>query len=359
MKRYLNKIHYSKALSLQEKILTGLLAVNSIGYSVGINLRNLLYSKNILKKSSLPAYIISIGNLTTGGTGKTPLTIEIANYIKNNLNKKVAVLSHGYGGKLPVKGVNIVSNESEVLIPSHLAGDEPYLMAARLDKIPVLTGRSRFNTGKYAIENFGTEVLILDDGFQHIKLERNLNILVIDGSKRFGNNLLLPAGPLREPISEIKRADKIIIVNKEPFNQAAQDSCIKYMYKLRKKFDKLVFMCEFTPDKIYNIQTSEPLQSSDSAFAFTAIAQPEFFFNYLKEQKINLAATREFTDHHLYTGNDLVNIMKEAKKLNIDSIITTEKDAVKLLSLAEDFEIPIFALKLKVNLDLKNLIGEI
>ena len=361
MKRYINKIHYLKSPNVQEKFIRRLLYILSSGYFLGINLRDFLYKVHILNTTRLPAYTISIGNLTTGGTGKTPITIEIARYVKEKLNKRVAVLSHGYGGQLSTKQINIVSNGDEILTSPHMAGDEPYLMAIKLKDIPVLTGKSRINTGKYAIENFGTEVLILDDGFQHIKLERDLNILIIDGNKKFGNNLLLPTGPLREPISEIKRADRIIVVNKKPHDKDAENSCEEFTEYLKAKFNKPVYLCTFKNDRIYNIKTLEQLTSSKKALAFTGIAQPEFFFNYLKEQNIELAQTKEFTDHHLYTGDDITNIIDEAVRFNADAIITTEKDAVKLLAIVNEInlEIPIFALQLKLDINLDEIIGNL
>ncbi|OGI21719.1 MAG: tetraacyldisaccharide 4'-kinase [Candidatus Melainabacteria bacterium RIFOXYA12_FULL_32_12] len=358
MKRFLNKIHYSESLNYKEKALKGLLSGISVLYHAGSNIRNFLYSKDILKKTKLPAFVISIGNLTTGGTGKTPLTIEIANYIQNYLNKNTAILSHGYGGQLPTKAINVISDGKTIYHAPHDAGDEPYLMATKLQDVAVLTGKSRINSGKHAIENFGAEVLILDDGFQHIKLERDLNILVIDCNKKFGNNQLLPAGPLRESIEEIKRADKIVVVNKKPYDANVEKACSVFIENLKAKYNKPVYLCRFTNGEIYNIKTSEVLNSPVRAYAITGIAQPEFFFNYLQKQNIDVAISKEFTDHHLYTRDDLKNIFTEAKKLEIEAIITTEKDAVKLASIIDkvETEIPIFALKLDIEIDLSNLV---
>ncbi|EKE02942.1 MAG: hypothetical protein ACD_20C00302G0003 [uncultured bacterium] len=359
MKKYLNKIHYSESLNPQQKAIKGLLSVLSLGYQIGSVTRNLLYSKNILKKTKLPAYVISIGNLTTGGTGKTPLTIEIANYIKNHLNKNVAILSHGYGGQLSTKEINIISDGENIYHTPHLAGDEPYLMATKLNNIPVITGKSRIKSGQYAINNFNAEVLILDDGFQHIKLERDLNILVIDSNKKFGNSLLLPAGPLRESLHEIKRADKVIIVNKKPYDANAASSCEQIKRHIEAKYNKPAYICKFKNGEIFNIKTSEILNHPVKAYAITGIAQPEFFFSYLKEQNLDLVISKEFTDHHLYTKEDLKSIYTEAKKNSAEVIITTEKDAVKLTSIINEIEhdIPIFALKLDIEINLDNLIG--
>ncbi|MCK7461200.1 MAG: tetraacyldisaccharide 4'-kinase [Sphingobacterium sp.] len=288
-------------------------------YKAGASLRNFFYNINLLKKTELPAYVISIGNLTTGGTGKTPITAEIAKYIKQKLNKNTAILSHGYGGQLSVKGVNIISDGKNIYSTSYMAGDEPYWMALNTKEIPVITGKNRINSGKYAIEKFNSEVLILDDGFQHVKLHRNLNILVIDCCKRFGNNALLPAGPLREPISEIKRADKIILVNKKPFDTCIETNCVEYKAELEAKYKKPVYLCQFKSGAIYNVKTSEAVENIKEVYSFAGIAQPEFFFNYLEERGIEQVYKREFSDHHLYSADDLKNIINEAKKLGAGS----------------------------------------
>jgi len=153
--------------------------------------------------------VISVGNLTLGGTGKTPTVVFIAELLKEN-GYHPAVLSRGYGGESTL-GLNVVSDGREVLLPPEEAGDEPVMMARRLDGIPVLTGKSRYITGRFAIDNLGADILILDDGFQHLPLHRDLNILLCDHKNPFGNGCIFPAGELREPLGEIERADVICI----------------------------------------------------------------------------------------------------------------------------------------------------
>lgn len=356
MKKYFNKIHYSCNLNIIDKIFKLVLLFFSYFYLIGVYTRNFLYKSNFFKKTKLSAYVISIGNLTTGGTGKTPITAEIANYIQNTLKKKTTVLSRGYGGKYPSKKTNIVSDGENVFSTPSLSGDEPYWLAVKLKNIPVITGKNRIKSGQYAIDNFETEVLLLDDGFQHIMLERDLNILVIDSKKKFGNNIVLPAGALREPASEIKRADKIIIVNKDPLNRAHEQECQEFLSEVKEKYNKPAYLCRFKNGGIYNIQTLAKLSdSAQNIYAFTGIAQPEFFFNYLKEQNLNPVITKEFSDHHFYTHDDIKNIIKEADNLNLQYIITTEKDAVKLTSFIEN-DSRFYTLKLDLELDLENLL---
>lgn len=358
MKKYFNKIHYSKNLDFKDKLFKSILAFFSVCYLIGVSLKNFLYSKNILKKVKLSAYVISVGNLTTGGTGKTPITIEIAKYIKDKSHKKVAVLSRGYGGKLSGNEVNVVSDGENILLSPYLAGEEPYLIASKLKGVIVLTGKNRVKLGEYAINNFGAEVLILDDGFQHIKLARDLDILVIDSHKKFGNGMLLPAGPLREHASQIKRADKIILANKKAGNKKLDSTINEFATNLKDKFGKNVCLCNFKTAGIYNITNSEAMNYCANIYAFAGIAQPEFFFNYLREQKLNIVAVKEFSDHYLYTEYDLKIIFNEAKKLGAEAIITTEKDGVKIQSILNKIkpELPVYVLKLELDLDIRNIL---
>jgi tetraacyldisaccharide 4'-kinase len=359
MKQYFNKIHYSSSKSFQDRFIENFLGIFSFVYFLIINTRNYLFKIKFFKTTKLPAYVISIGNLTTGGTGKTPITAEIAKYIKNKYNRNIAVLSRGYGGQLSSKDVNIISDGKNIYSTAHMAGDEPYWMASNLDDIMILTGQSRIDTGNYAINNLDADILILDDGFQHIKLHRDLNILVIDANKRFGNNRLLPAGPLRETISEIKRADKIIFVDKNSFSDTPTADNIAFIENISNTFKKSYAICKFKNGGIYNIKTSEEINSAfKNIYAFAGIAQPEFFFDNLKLYGYNLVYSRFFSDHHLYSIDDLENIINEACTKNANCIITTEKDAVKLLTYLDkiNINIPIYAQKVAIDIDFDNII---
>src|SRR3972149_9569915 len=190
-------------------IFSSLLLILSWFYGLGHRLRLALYNRGILKTKNLSIPVISIGNLTAGGTGKTPTIIMIAELLKG-MGKKVAVLSRGYKGKAEGE-INVVSDGDKILLNPLESGDEPYMMAARLKGIPVITGSDRYKTGKYAIEKFGTKIILLDDGYQHVQLDRNFNILLLDSNSPFGNGYLLPRGTLREPPSYINRADVIIL----------------------------------------------------------------------------------------------------------------------------------------------------
>lgn len=357
MKTYIQKIHYNESMKPKDYPVLCALRVCSIFYSLIINIRYLFYKFNILKSTKLDAYIISIGNLTTGGTGKTPITCEIANYINKYLNTTSAIISRGYGGKLSNKTINIISNGKNILFNAEKAGDEPFWMAVNTKDTPILTGKNRIKSGQYAIDNFKSNILLLDDGFQHLKLKRDMDIVLIDCMKVFGNGFLLPAGPLREPENQIKRADKIIIVNKKPFDKESEAQCEKIYQKIYQNYSKKSVFCKIKPDKIYNLKTNIPVISQKS-LAFAGIGQPEFFFNYLKNAGIELVSEIVFEDHYLYTKLDLENLIEKAQKMGADSIITTEKDAVKLMDFLSELnsEIKICALKLNVEMDLKELL---
>lgn len=332
----------------------------SLFYGLVVNIRNLLYKFKILKCTKLKAYVISIGNLTTGGTGKTPITCEIANYIREKLGKRTAIISRGYGGKLSNKNTNIISDGEIIYYDSDMAGDEPFWLAVNSKNTAVITGKNRVKSGQYATDNFKSEILLLDDGFQHLKLKRDSDIVLIDCFQVFGNGFLLPAGPLRESENQLKRADKIIIVNKKPFEKNSDEQCRKFAGKIYEKYGKITLICNIYPDKIYDLKTNLPI-ITEKAFAFAGIGQPDSFFDYLENQNIKLVGKSVFVDHHLYTKPDIENLIEKTLQKGTDSIITTEKDAVKIVPFLNEInsDIKICALKLRVELDTDELLRNV
>ena len=309
-------------------------------------MKNYLYKKGCLKEYVLGGYVISVGNLTTGGTGKTPVTAEIANYFTSK-GKKVCIVSRGYKGKLDNKKPNLISDGETIFYDAKMAGDEPYWLSQNCKNTAVITCSQRKAGIEFAKKRLGSEIFILDDGFQHRKVKRDLNILVIDGDKKFGNELILPAGPLREPITEIYRADKIIIVNKNPNAKGLKG----YKKVLEKALQKPVFICNMKLSVPYDIKTSE-LFNYEKAFAFCAIGQPEQFFNLLT---VNTVGQIAYEDHHCYNEKDLEYLKNCANSVGAKSLITTEKDAVKIKSLKNADSIKVYTAKLKPDLD----IGEV
>ena len=337
LKTEITKIHYNKEA---KGAFVKLLEFASIFYGIGSGLKNLLYDKNIIKPKKVNAYVISVGNLTTGGVGKTPVVAELAKYFTSK-GEKTAIISRGYGGKLSNKQVNLISDGEKIYYNANLAGDEPFWLAKNAAGTVVITSKNRYEAAQYAVEKFGVRKIILDDGFQHRKLHRDLNIVLSDSEKGFGNEKLLPAGPLREGMDAFKRIDKMIIVSKNIDHTRAEK-----IAKITQKRMKIpTFVCKTEPDFIYNIKTNEQLAPGSQITAICAIGQPAQFFEFLKDYKIKEMIP--FDDHHQYSRNDIENIE--------GNIVTTEKDAVKLKQFNKD---NIYALKLKINIDVEGLLNE-
>lgn len=333
-KTEITKIHYDKNA---RGVFLRLLEFCSCFYGCGSRLKNTLYDNNILRPKKVNAYVISVGNLTTGGVGKTPVVAEIANYLMNS-GKKTAILSRGYGGRLSNKNINVISDGSEIYYDAQMAGDEPYWLAKNTKSI-VITCKNRFKAAEFAVKHFGVTHIILDDGFQHRKLHRDLDIVLVDSVKGFGNEKLLPAGPLREGTEAFKRIDKLVIVSKSTNHARAE----KYARIMGKKLNKPAFVCKTEPDIVYNIKTGDVLPSDSSITALSAIGQPEQFFAFL--DNYNVINKIALDDHHLYSEDDVKNIA--------GNIVVTEKDAVKLQELNYN---NIYALKLKTSIDVKGLL---
>ena len=354
MKVFLTKFHYKRKFSKKEMVfyspLYVVLGLPTLIYWAIAKIRNFLYRKNILKNYKSHVYTISVGNLTTGGTGKTPITAEIANYYLQK-GDYPAILSRGYGGTISNKCVNVVSDKNKINFTANEAGDEPFWLAEHCPKTAVLTCSSRVKAAQYAQKKLCCTKLILDDGYQHQKLERDLNILVVDSEKQFSNGFVLPLGALREPVSEIKRADKIVIVNKSVNDKKAKN----FAQLLKNKYRKPVFICNMEPDIVYNIKTGEMIDDALPVVAFSAIAQPEQFYKYL--QRFDIMGIKSYPDHHLYTKEDIEELKSFMKKNGASCMITTEKDAVKIQEILINNE-DIYALKLKPSLDLRGLLDE-
>lgn len=336
LKTEITKIHYDKEA---KGVIIKILEFASIFYGICSYLKNYLYDKKILKPKKVNAYVISVGNITTGGVGKTPVVAEIAKYFIAN-GEKTAIISRGYGGKLSNKQINLISDGEKTYYNANLAGDEPFWLAQNVNGAIVVTSKSRYNAAKYAVEKFGVTKIILDDGFQHRKLHRDLDIVLTDSEKGFGNEKLLPAGPLREGSEAFKRIDKMVIVSKN-FDHTRAEKIAKIT---QKRLKIPTFVCKAEPDYIYNIKTGEKLEQGEEITAICAIGQPGQFFDFLQEY--NIKEMIPFDDHHSYVLSDIEKIKGK--------IVTTEKDAVKLQKFAKD---NIYALKLKTNLNIEELLN--
>jgi tetraacyldisaccharide 4'-kinase len=302
--------------------LPALLRFLSLPYGAAVALRNHLYDRGFLLQAKLPCPVISVGNLTVGGTGKTPTVVLLASFLKEH-GCRPAVLSRGYGGRAKA-AVNVVSDGNRLLLGWREAGDEPVLIAEALPEIPVLTGAKRFLTGKVAVERFGADILILDDAFQHRSIFRNLDIVLIDAAHPFGNGYLLPRGPLREPPADLRRAD-ILLRTGEDAGDAAP---------LREAPFLPAFRGIHRPRELVEAGTgrvSPPATlRGQKICAFAGIGSPDNFRRGLTALGAEVVSFRTFPDHHPYTPSDIEALRRIAKKSDASLIVTTEKDGVRL-----------------------------
>ncbi|HBA27657.1 MAG TPA: tetraacyldisaccharide 4'-kinase [Nitrospinae bacterium] len=327
-------------------------------YGFGHFLRLTFYRTGILKTKTLPAPVVSTGNLTAGGTGKTPAVIMIAELLKG-MGKKVAVLSRGYKGKAEGE-INVVSDGNNVFMNPLQSGDEPYMMALRLKNIPVITGSDRYKTGMYAIEKFGAEVILLDDGYQHVQVNRNLNILLLDSNSPFGNGYLLPRGTLREPPSYINRADVVILTKiKESRNQGVKGASVDSLNPLTLEpsnpslLNIPICKSRYVSESFIDMNNNKTIALDEAKgkkiFAFCGIASPDSFKNSLKETGIDIKGFFSFDDHYQFTKDDIDNLINKARATGSEILITTEKDAVRLKEF-KPIAFPLWILKIRMEI---------
>lgn len=303
-------------------------------YSAVMRVRAALYRAGILANKRLPCRVISVGNITAGGTGKTPMTILLAGMLTRR-GLKPAVITRGYGGAME-GGVAVVADGERVLLSQRDAGDEAYLMAKRLPGVPVVMGRDRYSAGLLAVERFNPDVIILDDGYQHMALERDLNILLLDAARPFGNGHLLPMGYLREPVTAAGRADAVVFTRSDMAEPGALD---KYMARLLEVCPSAaIATAAHVPSGLYNLAdgSESGLDSLSGArvFGFSGIAAPASFALILKRLHANIIGLKWYPDHHAYTGRELAELASEAQSAGADVLVTTEKDAVRLERMA-------------------------
>ncbi len=299
-------------------------------YALAMAMRLRLYKGNLFKTHQLPCKVISIGNITLGGTGKTPLTLYMAELIKK-MGLNPAIICRGYKGEYE-HSVEMVTDGVTIFMGPEQAGDEPYLMATKLSGVPVFVGKNRHATGMKAWESFQPDVIILDDAFQHIRLFRDLNLLLLDAANPFGNGHIFPRGILRESSDQVDRADAMVITRAEP------DRRENGFFKENKMVSsKPLFRCRHVPDAVSVLnskglweQCSPDNIRSEKCLAFAGIAKNEDFLRMLADFGCRPADFINFPDHHEFSGHDVENILRKAQKIQVKFIVTTEKDRVKL-----------------------------
>jgi len=327
------------------KLLKPFLYFVSKVFKTFVLLRIFLYRIGWLKTTVIKTPVISVGNLTVGGTGKTPIVDFIAKEFQNkNLNP--AILSKGYGRKSPYSMKRLRYCENKKIDPSFF-GDEPYLLALLNPKIPVFVGNSRVKISKLAEKKDSPDIIILDDAYQHLKLHRDLNLLLIDAEIGFGNNHLLPYGILREPEKQWERADAIILTK----SNLSTSKKILTILKHDLKVTCPIFNFNYEAKGLYRLDGKSRIETKEirnkRLLAISGIAQPKAFLRSLEECEANIISKIDFPDHCPFKEKDISKIKYENKISNPDLIITTEKDAVKLRAFTEILK-DIWVLEMKI-----------
>lgn len=320
------RLWYGQRHTVREKMLLLPLVPLSLLYRFAVFLRRLFFDLGFFKQHKTAVAVISVGNLTVGGTGKTPMVIMLAQRLQAK-GYRPAVLSRGYGSKA-ASSVNIVSDGERILMDVAAAGDEPVLIARSAKGVPVLTGAERIMTAAAAIERLGADVLILDDGFQHRRLARNIDIVLLDAANPFGNGFLFPAGPLREPLGALGRTD--IIVMTDSFDDAGQAP--KSIPEIPPGMP--LFRATRKARGLRRGGTDQPMSLDHlrgaRICAFSGIGVPDSFRQTLALLGADVARFLSFPDHYDYDMEDLARIEKESARAEASVIVTTEKDGVHL-----------------------------
>ena len=320
----------------------------SQGYRAAAGAHRAGYASGVRRRRRLPCPVVSIGNLTLGGTGKTPLTEWTAQWYRRQ-GWRVAVLSRGYGGE-STKQPLVVSAGNGLVADWRTAGDEAALLARRLRGVPVLVGRDRYASGLYACDQFGAQVLVLDDGFQHHALHRDCDIVLIDASNPFGHGALLPRGTLREPLHALRRAQVVVLSRVETAGDAVSGLC----ERIRRYADRQpIYRMAVNPAGLYRHGTGCSVDASwlqqRRVVAFAGLGNPRALVASLARCGARVAAFLAFPDHHPYTPTDWQAICDAARREGVEALVTTEKDAVRLES-SWSPPVPLYTLHINVEL---------
>ena len=313
-------------------------------YGTIIGARNSLYEAGVFKSHSLGVLTVSIGNITVGGTGKTPLVAYAAEVLAE-AGEKVCILTRGYGRENPRRRV-LVSDGETILAAVEKTGDEPFELARKLlGKAVVVADANRAAAGVWAREKFGITAFILDDAFQHRRVRRDLDIVLLDATNPFGNGKTLPSGILREPLKNLKRADAVVITRANLADDTSnlKSQISKYnsdcpIFVSENKVSGLIDLKDFHAGKAQSSTsaTDDEQRTTNKFLAFCALGNPNNFFEQLRREDFNIIGTQTFPDHHFYNQSDIAKLVEQAKQSGAEVLLTTAKDAVKLKNLKID-----------------------
>src|SRR5213592_8629 len=344
---------------VRASILRGILYALSFAYDRLVQLRLYFYRKRIFRERALGVLVISVGNLTVGGTGKTPIVEKFARALQAG-GRRVAILSRGYKSmprkrswvdrlrRRMVEPPRIVSDGKSLLLDSRTAGDEPYMLAHNLKDVVVLVDKDRVKSGLFAIDTWKVDTLLLDDGLQYLHLKHRLDIVLVDRQAPFGNEFLLPRGTLREPPRNLRRASYIFITKStgEP-----NDELIARIRRYNRTAE--IIECAHQPFYLQDIYSGERLVLDRLHGAFIgsicAIAAPDSFDDGLRKLGARIEIAKRYIDHHRYTEAELQSFINRCIRRDLEMVITTEKDAVRFPLLVKT-EVPIFFLRVEIEI---------
>jgi len=317
------------------------------GYRGLIGARDWLYARGLLRSEALPCPVISIGNLTVGGTGKTP-AVELAVRTLSDLGYRPAVVSRGYGRR--TGGTQIVADATATRMEPEAAGDEPFLLARRLPGVPVLVSGNRREGGRVAIERFGASAIVLDDGFQHRTLHKDLEVVMVRGENPWGNGRLLPAGPLREPLTALTRAHLIIVTGARDRGDVRDVETAAAAHAAQIP----VLAARYTPIECWDAVTKRAVGletlSGARLLAFAGIGSPVAFERTLTDLGVAVDDFVAFPDHHWYSRHDIAKLHEQAAIDGVRGLVTTEKDWVRLRRFPLPATRPLYVVTVKLEL---------
>lgn len=301
-----------------------------------VSIRYFLYRTGLLRRYPLGTQVISIGNVTAGGTGKTPVTEIFARTLAAE-GRKVAILSRGYRRKEApwwqrlftqvIEKPLVVSDGRRVLLDSATGGDEPYMLASNLPGVAVVVDRNRVKAGRYAVNRLGCDTLILDDGFQYQKLKHSIEVVLVDSTNPFGNGNLLPRGILREPVRNLRRADIIFLTKCRGDVSAVKEEIRRYNTTAE------IVECNHTPKVMKDVWSREefPLDwlRDKTVCTLSGIASPKGFENSLRHLGAKVVWCERYADHHRYDASEVLYALNRTADMGADALVTTEKDAVR------------------------------
>ena len=338
-------------------LLCGFLKALSWLFYILVQLRLCLFNHRIIRASTLGCQVISVGNVTVGGTGKTPIVETFARALTEK-GRKVAILSRGYKSrKTPLwekilkkeeRLPRVVSDGKRLLLNSDLAGDEPFMLASNLPEVSVVVDRDRVKAGKYAVRKLGCDTLVLDDGFQYLKIHQRTDIVLVDYTNPFGYGNVLPRGLLREPMRNLKRAGFIFITKCPP------EGAPELKAKLRElNAQAEISECRHTSKYLKNLYTREQLDldaiQGKKVATISGIAVPEGFEEGVRKLGGEIVHTARYADHHRYTQQEIIETINRATKAGAELIVTTEKDAVRFPRI-DRCDLPILYLRVEIEM---------